>query len=93
MAQDLTEHTIVAISSAAHQACIQSKEVEGQTQAHQQPPYNHSRGQQSASDKQQELRHWEIPDIISTLTCKQLCSVTAYRSRWTINNLYVITSQ
>lgn len=63
--QVVAEQVNAAISAAAHQACVLNTEVEDQIPGHQQPPYNHSTCQLSASDEPREDHHWEIPGIIN----------------------------
>jgi len=77
-----------------------SAEVEGQAPGHQQPPYNHSTGQRSASGEVRECHHREIPGIINNNNNHKTThlAVSAQRSKykkitkWLITNQYQTTS-
>jgi len=61
----VTECANAAILPVAHQACVLSIEVVGQILGPQQPPYNHSMHQRSASGERRGYHHREIPGIIN----------------------------
>jgi len=95
-AQVVSEHVTVAISSDAYQACVWSTEVEGQIRGHQQPPYNHSTGQRSASGGPRGHYRREIPGIISkqhhTALEHYYCTVLNTQNNKNMDNKYLTTA-